>query len=794
MRTVLFASLRTYARRYAAAVVAVVAAVALIVVTNALTSATKSGLQAGLDEPFQNAAGGVENPSEEAVAKYVDQGGWPMGTTYQPVRTETKQVGEDVSVGTVSTEDRWQWQSLEAGRFPTGSGEAVVDADAAKANKVAVGDTLRVGAGTKVLDVAVVGLVDAPSMWSSNLYVTWPQMQEWDDAMVPMLLTASTGSADDGWVASGPLVDDLQQKLNQEIDVIAYMVLLFAAIALFVSVLVITNTFTILFAQRMRDFALLRAMGATKRQILRSVRREALALGILASLAGLVVGTLLGWGIVAIVSRLAENAPLGDVAYEWPWLVGAALIGILTTLVASWLPTRRLMRLSPLAALRPQEGFEVRGAGRFRLVLGVVVVLLGVATIFASMALGEAFTGLLAVLAGGSIAFVGVMLLGPALVPGLVRLAGHALAVVVGTPAKLASANAGRNPKRTAATAASLLVGVTLTTGVLTGMNTIRGAVSEEMAAQHPIDAVLQSGSEPIAADALGQVEDAEGVADAVAVPGAVPTIEAVDKGESAPLPLPVVAPPASDVPLQKVSVAPGTIALGYEAADELVDGDKVRLTLEGRSTTVKVVFADVDGAARVSAATLAELTQDPKTYAIWVRATDNADPEELGGSLSAILPDADLSNGKADRAWVELQLDVMTWSVVGLLAISVLIALAGIANTLGLSVLERAREHALLRALGLTRRQLRRTLAAEAVLLSAVAALVGTVLGVFIAWGGSVVLLSDIVAGGTASFDPPVLQLIGVVVVAGVAGLLSCVVPSKRATKVSPAEGLALD
>ncbi|TQL67887.1 putative ABC transport system permease protein [Nocardioides albertanoniae] len=793
MRTVLFASLRTYARRYAAAVVAVVAAVALIVVTNALTTATKSGLQAGLDDPFENAAGGIQRPSDETVESYVEQGGWPMATSFQPVRTETKQVGDQVSVGTVSTEKRWQWQSLESGRFPTGPGEAVADAAAAEAQKVSVGDTIRVGSGTKALELTVVGLVDAPSMWSSNLYVTWPQMQEWNGAYVPMLLTASTGSADDGWKASGALVDELQKQLNNEIDVIAYMVLIFAAIALFVSVLVITNTFTILFAQRMRDFALLRAMGATKRQVLRSVRREALALGVMASLAGLVVGTLLGWGIVAVVSRFAENAPLGEVSYEWPWLVGAAAIGILTTLVASWLPTRRLMRLSPLAALRPQEGFEARGAGRIRLGLGVAVLLVGVAMILLAMVLAEGFAGLLAVMAGGSIAFVGVMLLGPALVPGLVRLVGHGLARLVGTPAKLASANAGRNPKRTAATAASLLVGVTLTTGVLTGMNTIRGAVSDDMERQHPIDAVLQSGAEPIAADALRDVKKVDGVADAVAVPGAMPSIEPVGKGESAPMPLPVVAPPASDVPLQKVSVEPGTIVLGYEAADELVDGDKVRLTLEGRSTTVKVAFADVDGAARISAATLAELTQDPKTYAIWVRATDNADPEELGGALSATLPDADLANGKADRAWVELQLDVMTWSVVGLLAISVLIALAGIANTLGLSVLERGREHALLRALGLTRRQLRRTLAAEAVLLSAVAAVVGTVLGVFIAWGGSEVLLSEVLSTG-AQFDPPVLQLIGVVVVAGLAGLVSCVVPSRRATKVSPAEGLALD
>jgi putative ABC transport system permease protein len=217
-----------------------------------------------------------------------------------------------------------------------------------------------------------------------------------------------------------------------------------------------------------------------------------------------------------------------------------------------------------------------------------------------------------------------------------------------------------------------------------------------------------------------------------------------------------------------------------------------VTLAVGDRTATVTLDVREIDGAAQISAATLRELTADPQTYAVWVRADAGADPEDLAGTLGVLAPDAELINGKGQRAWVELQLDVFTWAVIGLLAISVLIALAGIANTLGLSVLERGREHALLRALGLTKRQLRRTLAAEAVLLSAVAAVVGTALGVFFAWGGSEILVGDILPDAT--FDPPVLQLIAVVVVAGVAGLVSCVAPSRRATRVSPAEGLALD
>ena len=794
MRTVLFASLRTYARRYAAAVVAVVAAVALIVVTNALTSATKSGLFAGIDAPFQNAVGAVDLPSDEVTDKYVEKGGWALAVSTQPVRTDETMLGQDIMVGAVSTEKRWQWQDLEEGRFPTRAGEAVVDANAAKTNKVAIGDTLKVGSGKTAVETTVVGLVDAPSMWSSPIYVTGPELQGWEDQYVQAVMTAGTGDTDDGWLNTDDYLTELQTQLNKEVNIVAYMVLIFAFIALFVSVLVITNTFSILFAQRMRDFALLRAMGATKRQVLRSVRREALALGLLASLLGLVVGVLLGWGIVALVRQLAETAPLGDVSFEWPWLVGAFVLGVLTTLVASWLPTRRLMRLSPLAALRPQEGFDVRGAGLFRIGLGLVVALAGIATIFVAVGWDDAQTGMLIVLLGCGVTFIGVMLLGPALVPGLVRLAGSALAVVAGSPAKLAAANAGRNPKRTAATAASLLVGVTLTTGVLTGMATIRGATLDEMAKQHPIDIALQAESKPLADSVAGDAKAVPGVADAVAVPGAMALVQTDGK----PVPLPVIAPPGGDIALRDMSVKPGTMVISPVATAAFVEdefeasGEKVTLVVGDRTATVTLDVREIDGAPQISAATLRTLTEDPQTYAVWVRADAGADPEDLAGAIGVIAPDAELTNGKGQRAWVELQLDVFTWAVIGLLAISVLIALAGIANTLGLSVLERGREHALLRALGLTRRQLRRTLAAEAVLLSAVAALVGTALGVFFAWGGSEILVGDIMPDAT--FQLPVLQLVAVVAAAGLAGLVSCVAPSKRATKVSPAEGLALD
>ena len=178
----------------------------------------------------------------------------------------------------------------------------------------------------------------------------------------------------------------------------------------------------------------------------------------------------------------------------------------------------------------------------------------------------------------------------------------------------------------------------------------------------------------------------------------------------------------------------------------------------------------------------------------MWVRAAEGVDAEDLRGDLAALAgaSGAGLDGGYGNRAWVNLQVDVMTGAVVGLLGISIVIALVGIANTLGLSVLERGQENALLRAMGLTRAQLRRAMAAEGLLLSGVATVLGTAIGLVFAWVGVEVLIGSVV--DDVGLTVPVLQVAAVAVVAALAGLGACVVPARRAARVTPAAGLALD
>lgn len=805
MRTVLRASLRTHTRRYVSAAVAVVIGVSFIVVTSLLSDATRAGLVAGVEVPYRGADVVVTDVDADEAARIVDRAerdgdsAAVLGWTPQQVRIGDHLFEDRTDVGGIADDPGLRWQVLREGRFPDGPGEVVADVNAVKGRDVTIGDSVEIGTGRGSVDATLVGLVDTPSASAgAQLYLTWPDLRGLDsDLWVDSVAYAGPGASSlADTLSSGAtvqprdeFVEDRQAELTNEVNVLAILLLVFAAIALFVSVLVIANTFSILFAQRARDFALLRCVGATRRQIVRSVRVEAIALGIVSAALGLLVGTGLGYGLVA----LAKGAlPSGSMAFPVPslrWYAGALVVGVLVTVVAAWLPTRRVVRVNPLAALRPDDSTSVHtGAGRLRVLLGLVAVAVGVGLLALSISASNA----VAMVLGGVASFSGVLLLGPVLVPALIRAVGGLVGRVAGAPVRLATENAVRNPRRTAATTASLLVGVTLTTAVLVGLASSRSAVDEDLDRDYPVDLTLTGTDAPLASDVVDRVRAAPGVSSAVALAGVAGSVDGAGR-------LPVVAPTDADGVLRgtpaMAAPRPGDIWLPDDLMDDLETGDRVTVRVDDRSAELRVRGGSGWGeAAVVAPSTLATLTSSPESWAVWVRAEDGADVEDLGGDLDAIAQsaDADLVNSLRERSWVTLQLDILTGTVVALLGIAVVIALIGIGNTLGLSVLERGRENALLRALGLTRRQLRATLAAEALLLSVVATVLGTVIGVTFAWVAVQALVQR-----TVEAAPMVLpwgQLAVVIVVAAVAGLLSALLPARRAARVTPAAGLSLD
>ncbi|GAA0820183.1 ABC transporter permease [Streptosporangium amethystogenes subsp. fukuiense] len=803
MRTVFLASLRTHLRRYVAAVVAVAVAVAFVVVVGVLTSGAYSGLMDGLGAPYRNADHVVSAagwPSFEldpkaaiALTERHGENAAATGRATLPARVNGRRLSE-TTVGPIAILEEWRWQELSSGRFPASTGEAVVDVYFALAENIAVGNRVRIGEGAAARDVRVVGLVESPSPPAqASMYVTWPQLLRWRDHLHlnAVAVRGEVGQLPEGAKAQSPegFAAERLTYVQNRVNSLSVMLLLFAGIALFVSVLVIANTFSILLAQRLRDFALLRCVGATQRQVVRSVRREAAVVGVLASLAGTLVGIGLGYGLIALISALAPTVPMGAAELPTLWLLGGFAIGLAVTMVASWLPVRRVVRVSPLAALRPDAAVDVHTAtGLVRLALATILLVTGPALLGVAMVQGS--TALM--LAGGGSVFGGVLLFGPVLVPRLVRITG----ALLGPAGRLATKNAVRNPRRTATTTASLLVGVTLTTAVLTGMTTWRSSLDEQIGRDHPIDVALTSPKEPVTTDLLNRVRHTPGVEQAVSMDGAVARVAGLDE------PIPVVTAPAAAQVARDggafARVEPGKIRLDSEAFGKslsLRPGDRVTVRVGDRRAQLQVAVGTGWGRAGVVAPeTLATLTDAPEPHAIWIRASSGADPARLGSDLDELADPVGATIENGLRTWESLdqQLGIYTWSALGLLGIAVVIALIGIANTLGLSVLERAREHAMLRALGLTRRQLRRMLATEAVLLSVVATLLGTVIGVGFAWVGYETIVKRALRDATMQVPWPSLGV--VVLISALAGLLAAVLPARRAARVTPAAGLSLD
>lgn len=809
MRTVLRASLRTHTRRYVAAFVAVMVAVGFVIATNAVGSAARSGLSAEVEHAYRGAdlvVGadyGLDRsqvaPVERAAA---GQGAVAdvIGTAFTTVTRDGTSLGSDTSVSTVSLDPALRRQTVVSGQAPAADGQALVDQRTAQADRIRVGDRLVIGTDGDRRTVTVVGVAKATTYLSADVYVPWSTLSALPDALPDAVVVGTSGDptavgaalskvTEEPVRTQGEYVDARVVTLNQGFDAIGILLLLFATVAGFVAVLVIANTFTILFAQRTRDLALLRCVGATRQQVLRSVRVESVAVALLASALGVVAGVGAGYGIVAAVRALSDASTLGAVALSPLWVGGAFVGGVVVTVAAAWLPTRRVVRVSPLAALRPHDADVLSRAGAARVGVGVAVVAAGAA----ALAVAVRTSTLPPLLVGGMVTFTGVLLLGPVLVPALLRLAGRLLGGT-GLATRLAAANAVRNPRRSAATTASLLVGVTLATAVLTGMASARGALDDELKVQYPVDVAL-TGSSALPDDALDRVDRLDGVDRASLVLG----VRAELPGAGV---VPVLVPGGAARELTRdpstVEAPRRTLFIPGAVATTMADGvpERLRLTRDGRSVEVatRVVGSEWGSAVVAGPGVVEALGGGATPQAVWVRADDDADRVRLAGEVGAVARELDLgvSSTLDSRASIEKQLDVLTWAVLGLLGISVAIALVGIANTVGLSVLERGREHALLRALGLTRGELRRMLAAEGLLLALVAAVLGTVVGVAFGWVGTVSVVTAAVQ------DVPLVtpwgELAAVVGIAALAGLLACVVPAHRAAKIAPAEGLVLD
>lgn len=759
---------------------------------------------------------------------------------------------EWVSFSPTPSDPRLAVGTLSSGRDATAADEIVLAADVAERLGVEIGDVVPVG--FQVYDEAtdtqeqrtdrleVVGLLEA----SDNFFAmgaggrlepealdAWRTEQNGGDPeFYGTVLVALADGADLESVRadlqSAPGLADASVQTVPELAAertaretgsnVTFLVVMlgFAAVALSVAGLVISNTFQVLVAQRTRTLALLRCVGASRGQIRRSVLLEASLVGLLSSLAGLALGT----GVVMIGVRVLDGAftssTIGTtVPFGWAVPVVTLGVGVLVTLLSALVPARMATRVAPVAALRPVEGPSEQGAGRLRMTLTVAATLIGALMLAGGVALSlglsdtdsadAAMLGGLAIgVLGGLISLTGILVgsvfLVPRLLPLLGRLAGK------GVPARIATANAVRNPRRTAATTNALVIGVALVVMMSTGAYSARHTLMDELDSSFPVDVVAQVGdtSVGITPEQVEAVRQTEGVAATATLrtqsveigTGDLTTyvdLMAVDSGDLGD----VMRSDALD------GLTDGVMVIGWTYELGNLDGETVTVTgTDGTTLDLRMVRGDVgQNTAYVTPEAAETLVPDAQVTTIYARMADDADAVATAGAVQNAVNEVTEADGSApvlqvggaavERAAYGQVIDTLLAVVLGLLAVAVIIALVGVANTLSLSVLERRRENATLRAMGLTRGQLRGMLAVEGVLIASVGALVGGVAGLLYGWAGAAVVLGGL---GSLSLGVPWPQLAAVAVIALVAGLVASVLPARSAVRQSPVAALATD
>ena len=423
---------------------------------------------------------------------------------------------------------------------------------------------------------------------------------------------------------------------------------------------------------------------------------------------------------------------------------------------------------------------------------------------------------------GGGVSFVGILLGAVLWVPAVARGVGRLLGRG-GPTARLAAANTARNPRRTAATSSALLIGVTLVAMMSTGAASARTTLSDELAEQFPVDLAVTVGAQPeegLDPAVLATVDGVEGVGRVTPVTRGDVELRDADGGSLGQWGVLAAEPDALAAvlraPQQVEGLADDTIVIGGDLAESIgvVDGQVLTVTgveapdaeegtgdgtgsgragSTGASATVRALVTDLPGIALVTPATLAGATEETVTDEAWVRFDDDARADQVVADVQDALSDTPVmvSGAALERVRFEQVIDTLLAVVVGLLGAAVVIAVIGVANTLSLSVLERRRESATLRALGLTRGRLRGTLAIEGVLIAGIGATVGAVLGLLYGWAGAAAVLGAV---GAVTYEVPWRDLAVVLVVALLAGLLASVLPGRAAARTSPVRALAVE
>ncbi|MGH3369283.1 MAG: ABC transporter permease [Nocardioidaceae bacterium] len=701
------------------------------------------------------------------------------------------------------------------GERPQGTGEIALDVGTAEKAGYAVGDTVTLvtPGAPPTMEVELAGLVEfgdgslagatltlwdpaamqelffgGRKVWSGVSLtaadgVTQEELQRAAAPLLPEGITARTG---DEMVADG------EEGLQEILGFLNTFLLVFAAIAMIVGTFLIINTFSILVAQRSRELALLRAMGASRRQVNRSVLTEAFVVGLIGATVGLGAGYLLARGLQVLFGLIGLDLRNAEFPVNLRTVLVSYAVGVLVTMVAAYLPARRAGRIPPVAAMRDDVALPESSLHR-RVLVGTGMIVVGIALMVLGFSLDGGTDGLSAIGGGMLLILVGVSLMSPLLGRPLVHALGVLYRRVFGMVGRLAAQNSVRNPRRTAATASALMLGLALVS-LMSILGSSAAASTDEalersLTSQFIVSNVVGT---PFSTNIAKQIREVDGIEAVAQFRQAFPRVEGGTAFVGATDPQDFAATTQFPMAVGALNLLqPGTTIVTSQAAERrsLEVGDTVTMEFQAGEVDVKVIgifgsASAVPADYLVTPDTLVEGGLAPLDSMLFITKDSSADTAAIRASIDEITSDLPTVTLKDPQEFAEEQKEQINFFlnvIYALLGLAVIIAVLGIINTLALSVIERTREIGLLRAVGLSRRQLRRMVRLESVIVAVLGAALGVLLG--IAFG--VALQRAIADQGIEVLAIPWLRLVLFVVVAAFVGVLAAVVPARRAARL---------
>lgn len=750
----------------------------------------------------------------EGFAQLVDPSGEPIGDPRNGAPT--------IGFSWVEVEQLSQFTLVE-GRAPTGPGEIVLDRTTAEDNGFGLGDPVTALLQVPAEEFEVVGIAsfgEDNALLGATLsafHLDTAQRILGEPGMINSVLVMAESGVDSENLSldlDAALPDGLETLTYQEsvaegqadfADVFSFFetfMTAFALIALFVAGFIIYNTFSILVAQRKRETALLRALGAGGRQVIGSLLVEAVVVGVIAS----ALGVLGGIGVAAVLkaglAALGFEPPSAGLLLEPPTLIEAFVAGLVITVISAVIPAVRASRIAPMVALR-RAAVDSSTISAARNIFGGVMTIAGIVGLLLGL-FGDVGNELVLVGAGAAALFIGVAGLGPLVAGPFSSLIGSPIAVTRGLPGELARENSMRNPKRTATSAAALTVGVGLVCAISVFASSVTSSVEQVIDDTVVGDLVMDGQSQGFGGLSTDLVDRLNEAPEVEAASGVRTTVFRVEDDDS-------------------VVNAFDTAIMDRLFDVEVIDGDLAGMGLDGlavldteaedkgwsvgtvvvahfvdsgdQTFTVEVIYGEgtLAGPMFISNEAFEANVDEVFDAGLYILRNPDVDPVTFRSAVEQIAesqPNAVIHDQEELKDFVGSEVDQILGLIYGLLALAVIIALIGIANTLSLSISERTNEIGLLRALGTTRSQLRSAIRWESLLIALLGTTLGLAVGLFLGWAMVTALADE----GIEVFAVDPTTIIAVVIMATIAGVLASLRPSSKAARLPVLDAIAGD